>query len=1185
MKVIGIGASAGGLEALSDLFSTLPNELSNQASFIIAQHLSPHHNSLLVQILSRDISIPILEITNGLEIRERHIYIIPPDSELRVEGSKLFLEKSSREILPKPSIDRFFISLAKEYKENAIAIILSGTGTDGSKGILEIKANKGIIFVQDPKTAKYDGMPISSIQTGLVDYILPSKEILLKIFQLVSIDNHTNYKTSKFREIFFILEKKIGIDFSNYKINTIERRIQRRIQFYNLTSLKEYIQILKTKETEILELYHSLLIHVSSYFRDKEAFSSLEKVIEEKLLNFNQPNFRVWVIGCANGQEVISLLILIEELFKKINLKNINLQIFATDIDQNSLTIARKSFISNSDSIHLSKEYLDFYFNKVTDGFELAKNYRSKILFSKHDITSNPPFLNMDIISCRNLLIYFNSEIQKKIFHLFNYSLKENGILFLGRSEKNNNENLFETISERSKIYKKINYTNKFLFQSNRTSLSKYQTNIDIKKEYSKLVSFKDKLIDKIQSLNSTSYILINKNSDIIESRGDLSEYIKFPDGELSLNLNKFLKEDYQIEIRHLINKVIKSKEEHSIQLERIDSSGKLNTIVISISLLQKEEEIYLILFQSKINLQIIEPSSQTLSSNAEKRILELERELKLAREQLQLYTDEVENSHQELQALNEEMQSTNEELQSSNEELETSNEELQASNEELLTAYSEIKNINADLINKEFDMISVNQLYGKLFENTQEGNILLNEDFQIELINDTAKSIFQSLSEEPILIFKNLIDAIPDSILTKVVSSLKKIQNTQKNFTEYIEFLNKDSIRYFQISFYPILVEGRVNQFIIGIHDLTEMKRKEIELHKKDEYLSSLLESNSSFLIRTDIEGKYTYVNNAFCVKFGLSEIELIGKYYGPTVHPDDHIICEKAVQDLFLNPSLPVTFEMRKPNPLGGFFHTEWEFVLIQNNNGEAIEVQGIGRDITEHKKTYNQLVIEKDKLEMIIWGGSLGTWEWDIPNDVIQFNHIWARMLGFEEEKDITLNFTQWLDLVYVEDRNFVESNIKDVLEDKKNFYEFEHRKVKKNGEIVWILATGKVIQRDSKGKPIVLTGIHQDITEKKKNELALILSEQTNSSILSSMEEGIVLQDLTGKIISCNLASEKILGLSYDQMIGRTSLDPRWRAIKLNGENYPGEEHPVMLTIKTGIPQKNSIMGVHKLFQFR
>ncbi|MFZ4784092.1 MAG: chemotaxis protein CheB [Flavobacteriales bacterium] len=458
--IVGVGASAGGLEALTELFSNLPLPIRKHCAFIVAQHLSPHYKSMLVQILSKESNLPVIEAKNHMAIELGQIYITPPDYDVKVGGGLLVLTKPSNPTGPKPSVDVLFSSLANEYKSKALGIILSGTGSDGAAGLEAIKSQGGFAIIQNPENSKYDGMPVASLQTGVVDFSLPAKKIGEKLEELLFHEDAlivTAQDDGLLSQLHTLVYEKYGTNFENYKDSTILRRIDKCAKNAGVKTLEEYLRLVSTNALELQNLYDSFLINVTSFFRDPDSFIRLEKEIEERIKKYTlEKDFRVWIPGCSTGQEAYSMAMIIQRQLDLSGRQNCILQIFATDLDEDALSVARKGVYSAEEIAAIPVAYQHEYLVETSQGYEFSKNIRSRILFSKHDVTINPPFLKLDMVSCRNLLIYLNSHLQRKIFPVFHYAMKENGLLFLGKSESVHVvDDLYDVVDGHFKIFRK----------------------------------------------------------------------------------------------------------------------------------------------------------------------------------------------------------------------------------------------------------------------------------------------------------------------------------------------------------------------------------------------------------------------------------------------------------------------------------------------------------------------------------------------------------------------------------------------------------------------------------------------------------------------------------------------------------------------------------------------------------
>ena len=694
--IVAIGSSAGGLDALMTFLTHLPAQLN--CTIIIAQHLADSPKSQLVKILSRKTNYTVVEAGQGSTLELNTIYVAPAHKDIQIIDNLIVLTEPAETALSKPSINILFNSLAKSDNINHVfAIVMSGTGHDGSEGIRNIKAAGGYVIVHEPSTAEFDAMPLSAIDTGCANEILPVNEMGEEILKLVlngdsrkNVDR-TNDKMEEDNRIriFELLSEKMGTNFSNYKSTTINRRVNKRIQALHLYSITEYLQYIEVYPSELELLYGAMLIGVTSFFRDTAAFESLKielkKIIDTKVLD---KEIRIWSVGCATGKEAYTIAILLLELLgDKIN--NYTIKIFATDIDDNALAIARKGAYKKQLAETIPPDLLQKYFTpKNKDSYEVKKLLRSIVFFSIHDITNKPPFIKMDMIVCRNLLIYFDTSLQKRILPLFHYSLKEEGILFLGKSESIGTfSDLFTAVDIPNKIYekKKLTKSNPLIpFFINNRGIPDYTLGNSVEKK----MSVKDQIKETLLNTLEYPYVVIDENGDIQESNGDLRLFISLSPGAMNTNLLKMVNKEMQQEVRSLFSIVRKENKPGKSKLKRFELYDKEHFVTVSIKPLVKEKNtanLYLVLFETlELAGEITHYHIPDDKTTKEYKFVELEQELTTTKEHLNTYIEELEALNEKMQCSNEELQSTNEELQSTNEELHSTGEELQSSNEEL---------------------------------------------------------------------------------------------------------------------------------------------------------------------------------------------------------------------------------------------------------------------------------------------------------------------------------------------------------------------------------------------------------------------------------------------------------------------------------------------------------------------
>ncbi len=701
--IVGIGASAGGLEALQDLIETMP--LQPGMVFVIIQHLSPDYCSVMDELLRRKTSIPVQMSEDRMVLEENTIYLLPPKKEMIVSNGELLLtERTNAEALNLP-INTFFRSMAESYQERCVAIILSGTGADGSVGASIVHDNGGMVLVQKPDSALFDGMPNSAISTGKFDLILKPSEMPLVLVKYVAktssvvkqiTTNSANFEKNHFAETALLLDSRYGLDLSHYKPSIITRRIERRLNMQGCT-LQEYTNILLDNRNELDALYQDLLIGVTGFFRDASAFNSLRSEILRLLNKFSQEEeLRLWVAACATGQEAYTLAILLNEILEKENFK-IKFRIFATDIHQKFIDHAARGIYSLEDIEGINKQRRERYLTKNAEGFyQVDKKLRRNIIFAQHNLLDDPPFTKIHLLTCRNALIYFNQSAQQRVLSLFTFALKHDGTLFLGSSE---------SLGRHEEDYRTVDTKNK-IFQKKRESNYRLNINVNGNSKFKKIERIQNKTEDNNGSMAGLKRqkaldillqrfvppsVLIDDNANILHIFGQAGEFLSFDIGMASLNLRSFLGDSAKIVIMHMISQV---KEERK-PVKSLDVPGFVHHDTVDVEIYPLSNApididymlVSLSVGNEESSLEISDSSSSIVTHDnySLKRLKELEGELQHTRESLQTTVEELEISNEELQATNEELMATNEELQ-------TTNEELQFVNEELLIVNTEFK-------------------------------------------------------------------------------------------------------------------------------------------------------------------------------------------------------------------------------------------------------------------------------------------------------------------------------------------------------------------------------------------------------------------------------------------------------------------------------------------------------------
>jgi two-component system, chemotaxis family, CheB/CheR fusion protein len=785
--IVGIGASAGGLETLNVFFSIMPPD-SNMA-FVVIQHLSPQYKSIMASIVGQHTRIIVEEIKDGTELKPNQVYLNPPGKNVAIFNRRLHLMEPLKTNAINMPVDFFFRSLSQDRGEKAIGIILSGTASDGTMGIKEIKGGGGMVMVQQPDTAKYDGMPKNAIQTGLVDFILPVEkmpETLIHYVKHPFLESLDKIKLAEppvknqIQKIFALIRNRTGHDFSHYKPSTIARRVERRLAVHQITSLSDYLLYLQNNPAEIEALFKNLVIGVTSFFRDPEAYDVLIQEVLPELLIAKEPDttIRFWVAGCSTGEEAYSLGMILFEAMDKVK-KHFNVQIFATDIDTNALNTARKGIYLESIGADVSHERLNRFFIKEPGILKVKKELRDIVIFSIQNIIKDPPFSRIDLVSCRNLMIYMDSVLQKKIIPLFHYILNPGGILFLGTSEN---------IGEYTDLFQPLNFKCKIFERKKQLAgmVTAYPAGINYGIPQRDESDGKDSLpvMSEVQGIAEKAIldeyapagVLINAKYEILHFVGKTDRYLAPPTGKPSFNILNMARADIKRPLTTTLHKAVQEKTNAFCKSVRINYNSAFCIVDISVKHMKDKglpPGFLLVIFEDKTPVKSAD-KKKTGALKVKKQdtgLQSLEQELQSTREYLQATIEEMETSNEELKSANEELQSVNEELQSTNEELETSREELQSTNEELAT-------VNAELQIKVNESFKINNDLKNLLAATEIASIFLDIDLYIKRYTPAAANIISLIQTDIGRPLNDLKTSFPDvdlvDLARKVLKDLK---------------------------------------------------------------------------------------------------------------------------------------------------------------------------------------------------------------------------------------------------------------------------------------------------------------------------------------------------------------------------------------------------------------------------
>jgi two-component system CheB/CheR fusion protein len=749
--IVGVGASAGGLEALEALFSDMPAK--SGMAFVVVTHQHPGHLSMLPELLSKITAVPVTEAKDNMRVERDHIYVSSPGGQLDILNGTLHRTGVTEEASPHLPIDHFFRSLAVDQNERAICIILSGTGTDGTLGLKAIKGESGMAMVQQAQSAKYTGMPTSAVATGLADYVLPAQEMPAQLLAyahgpylaaLPPEDSH-ELAPEPMQKIFVQLRARTGHDFSGYKASTIRRRIERRMNLHQIKGQAQYLRFLQENPHEIDILFKELLISVTCFFRDPEAFDSLSKSALPDLLKSRPDNYalRVWAPGCATGEEVFSLAILLRECIESAK-RAFDVQIFGTDLDNEAVDAARNGLYPDGIAMDVLPPRLDRHFLREDGSYRIRKDIREMAIFAVQNVIKDPPFTKLDLISCRNLLIYLNGDLQKRLLPLFHYALKPGGLLFLGPSETIGGfTDLFDVVDKKWKIFRRkesplgSHPTIEFPIEPIKSPMEPRGTAPGRPPKEVNIAA----LVDRVLLARFTpASVVVNDRGDVVYIHGRTGLYLEPAAGQPRWNVLDMAREGLQLELSSAMRQATSQNSEVVREGVRVRTNGDFTFINLTVARISEPETLRGLLLITFRPRPVLPEGQRPKGSRNHKerestRVEELERELQSTKESLQTTIEELETSNEELKSTNEELQSTNEELQSTNEELETSKEEMQSLNEELTT-------VNAELHSKVEDLSRANDDMQNLLNSTEIATIFLDSELNIKRYTEQARRL-----------------------------------------------------------------------------------------------------------------------------------------------------------------------------------------------------------------------------------------------------------------------------------------------------------------------------------------------------------------------------------------------------------------------------------------------------------
>lgn len=1104
--IVAIGASAGGLEAIHEFFDNLAGDTG--LSFVVIQHLSPDYKSLLVELVGKHTDMNVYEAENDMVLERNCVYIIPNKKLIEIKDGKLKLVEKAAAKGPNTAIDSFLYTLAKEKGKHAIAIILSGTGTDGTKGIEKIKKAGGLVMVQDPATAKFDGMPNSAINSENVDYVLPAELMPPEIYEYVKIAPadpllQLDLKEELLNNVFAFIHHCTGWDFNSYKRPTIFRRINKRMITGGFKSFEEYAEYLQKNPDECLQLSRDFLIGVSRFFRDKAAFEMLSSEVFPSILKAKQSGdiIKIWISACSTGEEAYSIAILLDSFLQQHN-KILSVKIFATDINQKAIEVAAKGWYNSNIEKDIEPGLLERYFIKENSQYVVVPHIRKQIVFACHNLLKDPPFIKNDLISCRNMLIYMDAGLQKKVLNTLHFSLNDGGYLFLGSSESATEiKDKADEISSRWKIYRKrpteksVKEYKSLLSNGNYLGeKSKIVTGQQNKNTGSLIDDFKETLAEDFEFAG----VYVDQAYEIKEAVGNFRQYLSLPDKLINLNILKMVPKEISALLITSSRQAVKDGKKVRLKNVKFLIDGEPRYLDLLIKPPVNNNNYFLIVFgesfEKKPAVEVVHEVQDATPANLQL-LSELEAELKETRLNLQTAIEELETTNEELQSSNEELLSSNEELQSSNEELQSLNEELHTLNTEHQLKIRELIELNNDLNN--------------YFRTTDIGQIFLDEKMQIRKFNDAAVKMINLIESD----IGRPINHISTNIKEEnLLSDLQAVMSTGKILEKEI-VLHSDTNCLLRIS--PYLTEDkRRNGIVITFVDISALK-------SLDSIIKGVFNTNIAAIMAFKAErNRSKEITDFKWVAANKSAHILLNDQSPEGKKLKSHFprfadagFFDKLITVVESDKMLRAEFEMQKDDSI-----VHYEVTAVKMMDGAVVTLT----DVTDKKeadntlrRNYAELNLTKEKLRklnaeleskivertrelseseerfrLVSKATNDAIWDWNLSSDSVWYSETFAQILG-EANDERKNNRLLWVSRIHSDDKDRVLESLNGVINGGGDNWSEEYRIMKKDGRYAAVLDRGFLI-KDENGTPFRMVGSMLDVTELRNAEKEVVTS---------------------------------------------------------------------------------------------
>ncbi len=1127
VTVVGLGASAGGLAALKTFFSHMPDD--SGMAFVIVVHLSPEHESHLADLLQPHVSMPVQQVTETMKLEPNQVYVIPPGRNLNTIDTHLRLSDLEERRRDRAPIDHFFRTLAATHDGSAIGIILTGTGSDGTLGIKEIKGKGGLIIVQDPLEAEYDGMPQSAIATGMVDWVLSLEEMPAHILRFIQtepqipslregkdIEDEERYLLQK---ILTQVRARTARDFSRYKRSTIMRRLQRRMQLNHIEKLEDYLGLLRERPEEVQALSDDFLITVTSFFRDTEVFHKLEQHVIPELFKEkgSRDSVRVWSVGCATGEEAYSLAILLLEEAARHEAPP-TIQVFASDLHEHSLQKARDGIYPGDIETDISPERLRRFFVKEDSSFRVRKEVRETVIFTPHNLMSDPPFSKVDLIACRNVMIYLQREIQKDIIDLFHYSLNTGAYLLLGTSETIETSELFRIEDKGHCLYRKRNVPvpepRLPVFPLMRNRLPGKSKEMMTGGEPMGYGVLHQRMVERY----APPSLLVNPDYQVVHLSEHVGRYLVHPGGEPTTSVFKLVREEFRIELRSMLHSARENGAAIHSKPISIQMEGGHHNIIFSVypSLLPHHEDFFLVIFEEwQAPESSNKASGEVQAAPADTNLREVETELALTKQRLQAIIEEYETSQEEMKASNEEMQSANEELRSTLEELETSKEELQSVNEELTT-------VNQENRHKVEELAQLSSDLNNLLKATDIATLFLDRHLRIlrftprlgELFNVRVVDRGRPLSDITHRLGYDELISDAQKVLDKLVPVEREVKDEENHWylTRVLPYRSGED-----------KIEGVVITFV----DITERKQAEEKMREAKDYAESIIDTLHEPLLVLKPNLRIQSANQAFYNHFQVRKNETVGQRIydlgnGQWNIPDLKKLLEEVLPENHVFNDYEVTHN---------FEDIGFRVMLLNARRLDQVQLVLLGiRDITEKKQSEETLRKSEARLQKMVNIEGVGVLIFDASDTLLDANNTFLHMFGYTRE-EIKSGTLSWRMLTPPEYIAVSEQQLRQ-MEETGRIGPYEKEYLRKDGSRSWMLFAGASLGDGT------LVEYCLDISDRKQAEEELRQSEERLRRTLGIETVGVIFWDADFRIRQVNQAFLNMAGFSHEEVEGLT-----------------------------------------------